>query len=142
MSEVMVQGAGVGRRGDGADGRLRSVLRANAAVSAASGIVCVVAAGPLARVLDVGTAEVWTVGLGIAGFALLVAGATRASGSRLADAGAVIGLADAAWVAGSAALVAAGTFPAGGDALVVGAGAVVATLAVLELRGAAALRRP
>lgn len=128
-----------GHQGDGMDIVLttaarRRLLRVNAAVCALSGLVAVAAGGWLAGVLDVPTAAVRVVGAALVVFAAVVAGAVRAPDGQLAGLVRLVGWADAAWVAATVVLVAAGAFSATGTALALASGVVVAGFAYLELR--------
>lgn len=119
--------------------RLRSVLRADAVVTAAVGAAAVLAAGPLAE--QVGTPTV----LRAVGVALVVVGAdlallARLSGRRLALAGSVVGELALAWVVGTAVVLALGLAEPAGAALLVGVAAVTAWFGVTELRLARAVR--
>ncbi len=118
---------------------LRRVLRVNAFVSGASGAVCAAAGAPLGQLLDVPSAAVRIIGVGLIGFAVFVGASSRARHAALARQARLIGLADAGWVAGTLVALAAGLFSADGAVLVAVVGAVVTAFAYLELRGVARL---
>jgi hypothetical protein len=127
-----------GRQGDGMDivqtTAVRRLLRVNATVCALSGLVAVAAGGWLAGVLDVPTAAVRVVGAALLVVAAGVAGAARAPDGQIAGLLRLVGWADAAWVAVTVALVAAGAFSDAGTALALASGVVVAGFAYVELR--------
>jgi hypothetical protein len=119
--------------------RLRSILRADAVVTAGVGAAIVLAAEPLAD--QVGTPAV----LRVVGIALVVVGAdlallARLSGRRLALAGTVVGELALAWVLGTAVVLALGLAQPAGAALLVGLAAVTAWFGVTELKLARAVR--
>lgn len=119
--------------------RLRSVLRADAVVTAAVGATAFLAAEPLAE--QVGTPTV----IRLLGVALVVVGVdlallARLSGRRLALAGAVVGELALAWVVGTAVVLALGLAEPAGVALLVGVAAVTGWFGVTELRLAKAVR--
>lgn len=134
----MAAGAG-GRQGDGMDivqttaGR-RRLLQVNATVCALSGLVAVAAGGWLAGVLDVPTTAVRVVGAALLVFAAGVGAAVRAPDGQLPGLVRLVGWADAAWVAATVVLVAAGAFSGAGTVLALASGVVVAGFAYLELR--------
>ena len=134
----MAAGSG-GRQGDGMDivqttaGR-RRLLQVNATVCALSGLVAVAAGGWLAGVLDVPTTAVRVVGAALLVFAAGVGAAVRAPDGQLPGLVRLVGWADAAWVAATVVLVAAGAFSGAGTVLALASGVVVAGFAYLELR--------
>jgi hypothetical protein len=108
---------------------LRSLLRLDATVCALSGVIALVASSALADLLDV--ARGWVLGVGAflvvyAAGLLAVAHAERAliAGARVSIAG------DAAWVAATVVLVAAGVFSGAGIALMAAVALVVGALGV------------
>ena len=119
--------------------RLRTVLKADAVVTAAVGAVALLAAEPLAD--EMGTTTV----LRVVGAALVLVGVdlallARLSGRRLALAGTVVGELALAWVLGTAVVLALGLASPVGAALLVGVAAVTAWFGVTELKLAKAIR--
>ncbi len=107
------------------DGPLRLVLRANAGFSAASGLVAVLAAGPVADLLAIDTPWlVRLVGAGLLGFAAAVFLISRAGPRRLARDTVAVSVSDFAWVVATGAIVALGWL-SGTGAIVMGLIAVV-----------------
>jgi hypothetical protein len=120
------------------DTRLRNLLRVNSAFSAVSGAVGAALPGRVARALNIEAAwVVRAVGLGLILYAvdLLVVAALRHT--RLVPLGRVVAGADAAWVVGTAVLVATGAVSEGG-AVILGLLAVpVGALAISQWRAVA-----
>jgi hypothetical protein len=117
---------------------LRRVLAVDGAVSGATGILMVVAAGFLAQYLGLPAALLRYAGVSLIPFALFVGWlATRAQLSR-ATVGAVIA-ANAAWVVASAGLLLSGAFDPTtlGYAFVIGQAVAVAGLAEMQYAGLA-----
>jgi len=88
----------------------------------------------LADVLGVPTTAARVVGAALLVFALGVASAARAPDGQVPGLVRLVGWADAAWVAATGVLVAAGAFSGAGTALALASGVVVAGFAYLELR--------
>jgi hypothetical protein len=119
--------------------RLRSVLRADAVVTAAVGALAVLAAEPLADQVSTPTV------LRVVGVALVLVGAdlallARLSGQRLALAGTVVGELALAWVVGTAVVLGLGLAEPAGAALLAAVAAVTAWFGITELRLAKAVR--
>jgi hypothetical protein len=119
--------------------RLRTLLRLNASFSAIAGAVAATAAGPVARALDVdGVWIVRAVGVGLVAYAADLLVVAALGHRRLGPVARAVAVADAAWVVGTAGLVAAGAV-SGEGAMLLGLLAVpVAALAVGQWRAAAA----
>jgi hypothetical protein len=115
---------------------VRNVLRANAVVSASTGLAAALAAGPLGALLDVPAVAVRGIGFGLVAFSAGLVVAAGARHRRLPVLTRAIAVADAAWVVASAGLIAVGMFSTVGAAVVGAAALVVAGFAVLEVRGA------
>ena len=125
------------REDDPAVDSLRAAVRTNAIFSAVSGTMGIAFAGWIRDRLGIGTS--WTipvrlVGVGLVGFAVLLVALASASPRRLVQTTRPVVLADAAWVAATAALVAAGSFSRQGAVLVGTVGLIVLGLAVLQSR--------
>lgn len=116
------------------DARLRGLLRADAAVTGLVGAVLAVDAGPVSRAVDVPRGAVLATGLLLVVVALDLLLAARWSGRRLRLAATVTAELAAAWVVGSAVLLAVRDTTAAGTALVVGVAAVTAGFAAAYLR--------
>ncbi len=95
--------------------RLRTILRLDALLGVASGLLLLGAAGPVARLVEAGSPAIlrWVgAGLVLYGVDLAIAATRRRATVRTATI--TSALADGAWVAGSVALVATGALgPAG-----------------------------
>ena len=118
---------------------LKSTLTTNGVFSGLTGIASVVAAGPLANLLDVAATGLLVVlGLGLIGYAFgLFLTAARLPRTRgLAWTATVL---DTTWVFGSILLIEAGLLTAAGNALVGVVAVPVLLFAVLQFRG---LRQP
>lgn len=119
--------------------RLRTILRANVAVTSVSAVGLVAAAGTFADILDIPTLAVRLIGAGIlAPFALGVAWSSRADAERLPTLARVIGYADVLWVVATVVVVALDTFSTTGAEFALVVAAMVGGFAVAEIRGAAA----
>ena len=117
--------------------RARSLLRADAALCAVSGLALVAAAVPLAELLE----RERVTAVRIVGALLLVVAVdfallSRVREQRLAPALTAVGVLNVAWVAGTAALVIAGVFEPLGAILAVLSGVLVAAFAWHELKAA------
>lgn len=119
-------------------GRLRTLLRADAALCAATGLLAAAAAGPVADLLgpDVGTPAVRVVGVVLVVYALDLAVVSRAAARWQRPVARVAGVGNVAWVVATAGLVAFGAFSAGGAAVALLVAAVVGGLGLLQLRAA------
>jgi len=115
--------------------RLRNALRMNTGFSLLIGLAALVAGGPIADVL--GVEQVWLVrslGAGLLGFAAFVLWVASARTTTLTPVSRLISFADFGWVAGTAALIAAGWLSTAG-AIVIGLIAfVVLKLGINQLR--------
>lgn len=120
--------------------RLRTLLRADAALCAVIGLVAAVAAGPVADLLgpDVPTTAVRVVGLALVLYALDLAVTSRLGERWQRPMVLIAGVGNVAWVLATAALVVAGAFSTTGALVALAVAAVVGELGVLQLR---ALRR-
>ena len=118
--------------------RLRTLLRADAALCAVTGLVAAGAAGPVADLLgpDVGTTVVRVVGVALVVYALDLALVSRAAARWQRPAARVAGLGNVAWVVATAGLLALGAFSAAGAAVGLLVAAVVGGLGLLQLRAA------
>lgn len=117
--------------------RLRTVLALNAATTAVAGIVCAVAAEPVAGLLSTEHAGVVrVVGVGLVLFAADLLVLRAAHPRRLVVGSKVAAVADAGWSAGTVIVALAGLLDPLGVALVLATGLVTGALAVLEWTGA------
>lgn len=121
---------------------LRRVLRADAAVCAASGLLVLALADPLARLMVDERPGL----VRLAGAVTLVASVdlglmAKVRTSWLAVAGWLAAAGNAAWVAATVVFVAAGVFDPAGVAVALALAGATAWLARLELAGAVHLRR-
>lgn len=115
---------------------LRSVLATNAVFSGLAGAVLAATAGPIADRVGVDPAwPVRAVGLALMVFALDVALVARAPQRWLVRGGKAILGADVAWLAGTAAVLAAGWFSPFGVGAALVTASVVAGFAIGEWRG-------
>ncbi|MEZ5411662.1 MAG: hypothetical protein R2761_26750 [Acidimicrobiales bacterium] len=131
-----------GRRSVDAGRLLPLVLEVNAATSLAAGAVGLVAARWSADRLGLDdTGWVRLVGAGLILFALAVAASSRLRGPALARAARLISGADAAWVAATVAVVAAGVLSTGGVVIAVVMGVGVLDLGLAQLWLASRLAR-
>ena len=121
-------------------GRLRTLLRADAVLCAATGLLAAVAPTAVAHLLgpDVSRTVVRVVGVALVLYALDLALTSRAAARWQRPAVLAAGAGNAAWVLATAALVGLGAFSTGGAVLAAAVAAVVGGLGVLQLR---ALRR-
>lgn len=121
--------------------RLRAALRANTLFSLACGVVLLGASWWLAAPWGLGPAVAPpVVGVGVAGFGVLVARLAVAPARTLRRWTPVVVAADGLWVAGSAVLLAVRPLPRPGAAAIVAVGVAVAALAAGQLAGLAATR--
>ena len=118
--------------------RSRTLLRADALLCGASGIVAALAAGPVADLLGphVSSTVVRVVGIALVVYALDLALVSRAAERWQRPAGLVAGLGNVAWLLATAVLVVAGAFSTSGAVVAVALAAVVGELGVLQLRAA------
>lgn len=115
--------------------RLRNILRLNAVTSTVGGLIAVIAAGPLDRLLGTGQPGwVRATGGGLVVFAGAVTSIAGARASTLARLTPLVIMADVAWVLASAATIAAGWFSFGGGTLVAAVTLQVGSFAVLQTR--------
>ena len=119
---------------------VRGVLRANAAVTGACGALVLATGGPLADVLDVGRPVVWAVGVFFVVLAIEVGVLAGRSPAVAVGTARLLAVADAAWAAGTVAVVAAGLLPFPGALLPLAVAVVTAGFAVAEHRAAAGVR--
>ena len=100
-------------------GRLRSILRLDSAVCVTSGVAAIALARPVADAIGVdGTGWVRAAGLFLLVYGAVLGIESRGSSRVVEVVGGLSALGDAAWLAGTIALVAAGTFSGGGNVLV------------------------
>lgn len=118
---------------------VRTVLRVNAAVTGACGVAVLAAGGPLADVLDVGRPVVWAVGAFFVVLAIEVGILAGRSPAVAVGTARLLAVADAAWAAGTVAVVAAGLLPFPGALLPLAVAVVTAGFSVAEHRAAAAV---
>ena len=118
--------------------RLRTTLRCNAATSCVAGLIALVAAEPVARLLGVDdqAAIVRAVGAGLAVFAATVFAVAAADPPRLRRGAVLVSLADATWVIGTAVLLALGSFSGAGTAIMVAMALTVAVFCDLQVTSA------
>jgi hypothetical protein len=119
---------------------LAALLRIDAVLCAATGVLAAAAAGPVADVLgpDVPTGAVRWVGVALVVWAVDAALLSRTSGRLLRRTAGAAGIANLAWELATVVLVALGAFSLTGAVLALAVAAVVGGLGVLQLR---ALRR-
>lgn len=116
---------------------LRELLKLNAAFSAVSGAIAVLAADGLARTL--GIEADWIVrlvGVALLAYAVDLAITARLRPRQVLAFGRIAAVADAAWVVATIGLVIAGVFSAGGAVLMALVAVVVAAFAVTQWRAA------
>ena len=123
------------------ESRLRTVLREDAAVTAAVSVGVVLAAAPLAEQLPASTTVLRVLGVALVLVAADIALVSRWSGRRLALAGTVVGELALAWALASVAVVALARPAAVVTAAVLAVAAVTAAFGVTELRLVRSLRR-
>ena len=118
--------------------RMRTLLRADAALCAVTGLVAAAAAGPVADLLgpDVSTLVVRVVGLALIAYALDLALTSRAAARWQRPATLGAGLGNVAWVIATLVLVGLGAFSTLGAGVALLVGAVVGELGVLQLKAA------
>lgn len=118
--------------------RLRSLLRMDGALCAATGLVAAVAAGPVADLLgpDVSTTVVRIVGIALVLYALDLGVTSRAAARWQRPAALAAGIGNVAWVLATVVLVALGAFSTVGAVVALLVAAVVGELGVLQLRAA------
>lgn len=118
--------------------RMRGLLRADAALCAATGLAAAAAAGAVADLLgpDVPERVVLVVGLALLAYALDLAFTSRAAARWQRAATLAAGGGNVAWVVATLVLVALGAFSTVGAAVALLVGAVVGELGVLQLRAA------
>lgn len=116
--------------------RLRVLLRVDAALCAVTGLVALLAAGPVAELLgpDVSPTVVRVVGAALALWAVDAALLSRARGRLLRGTVRAAAWANLAWEVGTVVLVALGAFSLGGAVVVLAVAAAVGGLGLLQLR--------
>jgi hypothetical protein len=114
---------------------LRTLLRVDAVLCAATGVVALTAATAVADVLgpDVPTSAVRAVGLALVVWAVDVALLSRARGRLLRRGAVAVAAVNVAWEVATR-LVVAGAFSLGGGVLALAVAAVVGGLGLLQLR--------
>ncbi len=114
---------------------LRSLLRANAGFAATTGLVALVATGPVARLIDIGEHRlVSATGIGLLLFAVALVVISGTTPRRLRMAGWWISAADALWVAASVVIVGVADLSTSGELLIAAIALIVALFAALQLR--------
>ncbi len=114
---------------------LRTTLKSNAIFTAGSAALLIIAAGPIGDLLGTDrTGLIRVVGILLGVFAVDVALLGRARADRLVPGALAVAVADVAWVVGSVVTIALGWYSSAGTVAVLGAAAVVAGFAFLELR--------
>ena len=114
--------------------RLRLVLRANALFSITGGTVALVAGSWISRELGIDhVALTRMIGAGLIGFALQALLIARASRPRLLTESVLVSLADAAWVAGTVAVLLSGVLTSTGNLVVGLVGLAVADFGTSQL---------
>lgn len=118
--------------------RLRTLLRTDAALCAATGLLAATASAPVAGLLgpDVSTAVVRIVGIALVLYALDLALTSRAAARWQRPAALGAGVGNVAWLAATVVLVVLGAFSLLGAAVAVAVAAVVGGLGLLQLRAA------
>jgi hypothetical protein len=118
--------------------RLRTLLRADAALCAATGLVAAAAAAPVADLLgpDVSTTVVRVVGIALVLYALDLAVTSRLADRWQRPAVLAAGAGNGAWVLATLVLVALGAFSTTGVVVALVVAAAVGELGVLQLRAA------
>ncbi|GAB2767734.1 hypothetical protein GCM10027020_20650 [Nocardioides salsibiostraticola] len=122
--------------------RLRNLLRVNAVFSTITGLVAVLAGGPVAALL--GVDQVWVVralGAGLIGFAGVVFVVSGVRTSRLRPASLVVSFSDLGWVAATLATFALGWLSISGVTAMAVTGIVVLGLGLAQLRARAVVAR-
>jgi hypothetical protein len=115
---------------------LRTLLRVDAVLCAATGVVALAAATAVADVLgpDVPTSAVRAVGLALVVWAVDVALLSRARGRLLRRGAVAVAAVNVAWEVATLGLVVAGAFSLGGGVLALAVAALVGGLGLLQLR--------
>lgn len=116
--------------------KLRNTLRLNALFSLVTGLVGLVFAGWVAGRLGLGdTGALWVrlISAGLLGFALALAGLAGTSVRRLLPLSREVVIADLAWVAATAVLIALGAFSTSGAVIAVGLAVVVLDFALVQM---------
>lgn len=118
--------------------RLRTLLRADAAMVAVGGLIAAAAAGPVADLLgpDVSTTVVRIVGIALVVYALDLAVVSRAAARWLRPVARANGIAGIAWEVGTIALVALGVFSVAGAVVALAVAGLVGWISLLQLRAA------
>lgn len=120
--------------------RLRTILAANAAVTAATGAVALAAAGPLSDALEMQPNALRILGASFLLLAADVALLARARPSRLAPGARLLAGLDLAWALGMLAIVALGVLELAGAAVALATGVVTAGFGWAEGSRAAQVR--
>ena len=122
---------------------LRALLRLDAALCAATGLLAAAAPAPVADALgpDVPTAAVRWVGVALVVWAVDAALLARASRRVVRRTAFAAGVANLAWEAATVVLVALGAFSVVGAGLALAVAAVVGGLGLLQLRALRRVRR-
>lgn len=147
MDQTSDQGEGV-TTGHGAGatdeqvGRVRAVLRANAAVTGGCGAVMLAAGGWLADVAEV--ERVWVTGIGVffLVLALVVAVLAARPARTVLTTARLLAVADAGWTIATVGVVVAGLLPLAGASLALAVAAVTAGFAVVEHQAATRPTQP
>jgi hypothetical protein len=118
--------------------RLRTLLRADAALCAATGLLAAVAPGTVAELLgpDVSGTVVRVVGIALVVYALDLAVTSRAAARWQRPVALAAGIGNVAWEVATVVLVALGAFSVLGAVLALAVAAVVGGLGLLQLRAA------
>ena len=116
--------------------RLRTLLRADAALCAVTGLVAAVDAGPVAGLLgpDVSPTVVRVVGIALVLYALDLALISRAAARWQRPTALAAGVGNVVWEVATVVLVALGAFSVGGAVTALVLAAVVGGLGLLQLR--------
>lgn len=122
----------------GRTGRLRTLLRADAALCAGTGLLAAAAPAAVADLLgpDVSATAVRVVGIALVLYALDLAAISRAAARWQRPAARVAGVGNVAWELATVVLVALGAFSVTGAVLALAVAAVVGGLGLLQLRAA------
>jgi hypothetical protein len=122
----------------GRTGRLRTLLRADAALCAVCGLLAAAAPAAVAELLgpDVSSTVVRVVGLALVVYALDLAVTSRAADRWQRPAALAAGIGNVAWELATVVLVAAGAFSVLGAVVALILAAVVGVLGLLQLRAA------
>ena len=116
--------------------RLRTLLRADAALCAVTGVIAAAAAAAVADLLgpDVSTTVVRVVGIALVLYALDLGVTSRMATKWQRPVALAAGVGNVAWVAATIALVALGAFSTAGALVALALAVVVGELGVLQLR--------